>query len=90
MCHNCGNKDPHVGGAESCPSFGRKCYLCEQANHFANFCPKKGNYHGQRESKCVHEVEDTKHGDNEYVFMIDDTVCVDMTHVLCVVNSDTS
>ena len=83
-CRHCGNKYPHVGGTESCPAFGRTCYLCEQANHFAKFCPKnlkKGNYQGQRKAKFVHEVDDTKH--DEYVFMIDDTVCVesvDMSH----------
>ena len=62
--------------------------LCDQANHFAKFCPKKRNTHGQRKSKFVHEVVDTKH--DEYVFVIDDNVCVesvDMSHdTICVVN----
>ena len=72
---------PHDGGRESCPAFGRQCYLCDQANHFAKICPKKGNTHGQRKYKCVHKVDDTKH--DEYVFVIDDKVCVesvDMSH----------
>ena len=47
----------------------------------AKFSPEKGNYHGQRKAKFVHEVDDTIH--DEYVFRIDDTVCVesvDMSH----------
>ena len=80
-CRNCGNKYPHDGGRESCPAFPRNCYLCDQANHFAKLCPKKGNTHGRRKSKLVHDVDDTKH--DEYVFVIDDNVCVesvDMSH----------
>ena len=61
------------------PSIWPKCYICKRANHFAKFCPKKGNYHGQRKAKFVHEVDDTKH--DEYVFMIDDTVCVESVYM---------
>ena len=36
---------PHVRGAESCPAFRRKYYVCQQTNQFAKYCSKKGNYY---------------------------------------------
>ena len=70
---NCEKNYPHARGAESCPALGRKCYVCQRQNHFAKFCPKKGNTpeHGQQKTKFVNEIdENVVHDNNDYVFMV--------------------
>lgn len=52
VCRNCGRSWPHIGGASSCPAFGKECRKCTKVGHFANVC--RSGYSTDKKRKPGH------------------------------------
>lgn len=69
-CRYCGKGFPHVGGKETCPAFGKQCFVCYGRNHFANFCPKKGQTNTTNKQFVKKSVRAVSDKVEDYVFTV--------------------